>query len=276
MLTHQQHRTDGPRGGPITGGQMVPSLWRKTPQGGPMPLAGDSPLAHHRRRPHLNLPRRRHRRRQRRMHRPPMRLEPTGQLPHRHIRIIPTRTTDLLEQLHLGPSSHPRRSTTHPRQTRTPARPPRGGAKSEHHNQPNWGQIRVSNPPAAAPRPALRPRDHQTAHATPGPEPTRHRPPLPNDEPRPVPGRSTPPRPSTQRSCPHPTHGQQPATRADQYPAIHPDLLHSDDSTSVPTEASWIATRARLHHRRSRTARRPRLTRRPSAGPADSARFRRP
>ena len=43
MLTHQQHRTDGPRGGPITGGQVVPSHWRNTPQGGPMPLAGDTP-----------------------------------------------------------------------------------------------------------------------------------------------------------------------------------------------------------------------------------------
>ncbi len=42
MLTHQQHRTDGPRGGPITGGQVVPSHWRNTPQGGPMPLAGDT------------------------------------------------------------------------------------------------------------------------------------------------------------------------------------------------------------------------------------------
>lgn len=42
MLTHQQHRTDGPPGGPITGGQVVPSHWRNTPQGGPMPLAGDN------------------------------------------------------------------------------------------------------------------------------------------------------------------------------------------------------------------------------------------
>lgn len=41
MLTHQQHRTNGPRGGPITGGPVVPSHWRNTPQGGPMPLAGD-------------------------------------------------------------------------------------------------------------------------------------------------------------------------------------------------------------------------------------------
>ncbi len=41
MLTHQQHRTDGPPGGPITGGQVVPSHWRNTPQGGPIPLAGD-------------------------------------------------------------------------------------------------------------------------------------------------------------------------------------------------------------------------------------------
>jgi hypothetical protein len=38
----QQHRTGGPRDGPITGGQVVPSRWRNQPQGGPMPLAGDN------------------------------------------------------------------------------------------------------------------------------------------------------------------------------------------------------------------------------------------
>jgi hypothetical protein len=32
-----------PGGGPITGGAVVPSSWRNSPQGGPMLLAGDSP-----------------------------------------------------------------------------------------------------------------------------------------------------------------------------------------------------------------------------------------
>ena len=32
MLTHQQHRTDGPPGGPITGGPVVPSHWRNSHQ----------------------------------------------------------------------------------------------------------------------------------------------------------------------------------------------------------------------------------------------------
>ena len=44
MLTRDSTELTDPRGGPITGGQVVPSHWRNTPQGGPMPLAGDIPV----------------------------------------------------------------------------------------------------------------------------------------------------------------------------------------------------------------------------------------
>lgn len=42
MLTRNSTKLTDPGGGPITGGQVVPSHWRNTPQSGPMPLAGDS------------------------------------------------------------------------------------------------------------------------------------------------------------------------------------------------------------------------------------------
>jgi len=39
----KNHRHDTP-GGPITGNRVVPSSWQKTPQGGPMIMAGDRHL----------------------------------------------------------------------------------------------------------------------------------------------------------------------------------------------------------------------------------------
>ena len=93
------------------------------------------PPVHHRRRPLLDLAWRRDRRRQRQMHHPTVRREPARQLTHRHRRIITTRTPDLLEQLHLGPSSHPERST-----------PPHPATRTPTTNQPRWGQIRASQP----------------------------------------------------------------------------------------------------------------------------------
>ena len=41
MLTRHSTELTDP-GGPITGGQVVPSHWRNSHQSGPMPLAGDS------------------------------------------------------------------------------------------------------------------------------------------------------------------------------------------------------------------------------------------
>ena len=43
MLTRDSTELTDPRGGPITGGQVVPSHWRNSHQSGPMPLAGDNP-----------------------------------------------------------------------------------------------------------------------------------------------------------------------------------------------------------------------------------------
>ena len=42
MLTRDSTELTDPPGGPITGGQVVPSHWRNKHQSGPMPLAGDS------------------------------------------------------------------------------------------------------------------------------------------------------------------------------------------------------------------------------------------
>ena len=41
MLTRHSTELTDPGGGPITGGQVVPSHWRNSHQSGPMPLAGD-------------------------------------------------------------------------------------------------------------------------------------------------------------------------------------------------------------------------------------------
>ncbi len=45
MLTRDSTEPADPQGGPITGGQVVPSHWRNTPQSGPIQLAGDTQMA---------------------------------------------------------------------------------------------------------------------------------------------------------------------------------------------------------------------------------------
>ena len=42
MLTRHSTELADPGGGPITGGQVVPSHWRNSHQSGPMPLSGDT------------------------------------------------------------------------------------------------------------------------------------------------------------------------------------------------------------------------------------------
>ena len=41
MLTRHSTELADPGGGPITGGQVVPSHWRNSHQSGPIPVAGD-------------------------------------------------------------------------------------------------------------------------------------------------------------------------------------------------------------------------------------------
>ena len=41
ILTRHSTELTDPEGGPITGGQVVPSHWRNSHQSGPIPLAGD-------------------------------------------------------------------------------------------------------------------------------------------------------------------------------------------------------------------------------------------
>ena len=42
MLTRHSTELADPGGGPITGGQVVPSHWRNSHQSGPIPVAGDT------------------------------------------------------------------------------------------------------------------------------------------------------------------------------------------------------------------------------------------
>ena len=122
--------------------RRVPLLARRCLVGVEPPVDRGLPRVQHRRRAGDRPARRRHRRRQRLTDVTAMHMEPIREAADRQL-LAPARLADLLVELHLRPLGH---APHGPVRQRAPGGPssssPTGGAKSDEHYCPRWGQIR--------------------------------------------------------------------------------------------------------------------------------------